>query len=69
MQTNPVCVKYKYLSNTNHNVPYYKVHMQQNKNIENNKKNCIPLLGVGPRDPTVWPLGGLGVDEKGPRYP
>ena len=32
------------------------------------KNNCIPLLGLAPRDPKVWPLGGLGVHDKGPRY-
>ena len=38
------------------------------ENLKIPKQNCIPLLGVAPRDPRVWPLGGLGVHEKGPRY-
>ena len=32
-------------------------------------KCCISLLGIAARNPTVWPLGGLGVHEKGCRYP
>ena len=44
-----------------------RIHMQFLKN-EIPPKNCIPLLGVAPRDPTVWPQGGLGAHEKGQRY-
>ena len=29
---------------------------------------CIPLLGVAPRDPRVWPLGAREGLTKGPRY-
>ena len=49
---------------------YYQIIFICNlKKNEIPKKNCIPLLGVAPRDPTVWPLGGLGVHEKSPWYP
>ena len=32
-------------------------------------KNCIPLLGMGPRDPGVWALEGREGPSKGPRDP
>ena len=39
------------------------------KKIKIPKKDCIPLLGVAPRDPRVWPLEAWEGLTKVPRYP
>ena len=39
------------------------------KKLKFQKKNCIPLLGVAPRDPRVWPLEGWEELSKGPGDP
>ena len=49
---------------------YYHIRFICNKEIiKIQQKNCIPLLGVAPRDLRVWPLEALVRCKKAPRHP